>query len=89
MNNPPRKKSGGTRTPRSFDGMVLDIRSAAQLLGTSEKAVRARISRRVLPFRRLGGRIVFMKDDLTAFINHLPGIGVDEALANERKRREQ
>ena len=69
--------------------MVMDIRSVAQLLGTSEKVVRARISRRVLPFRRLGGRIVFMKDDLTAFINHLPGIGVDEALANERKRREQ
>jgi len=61
---------------------VLDVVSAALLLGATEKAVRQRIARRLLPFRRLGGRIVFLRAELETFLSDLPGVTVDEAREN-------
>jgi excisionase family DNA binding protein len=61
---------------------LLDVASAARLLGVSEKSIRARISRRCLPFRRLGGRVVFRRAELLDFIQKLEGCALDEALAN-------
>lgn len=65
---------------------VLDVVEAANLLGTTPKAVRQRVARRTLPFRKLGGRIIFLKEQLEEFVRDLPGCSVEEAQANMMAR---
>lgn len=71
---------------RPFNGALLDVAAVAVLLGCSEKTVRARVSRHLLPFRRLGSRIVFRRDELQQFLDALPGVSVEEAQANVAMR---
>lgn len=47
---PPRERAGQGVGPRRFDGELLDVRGAAAMLGTSEKLVRSRVERRLIPF---------------------------------------
>jgi hypothetical protein len=75
-----------TPGPRRFDGQLLDIASASELLGCLEKTLRARISRRLVPFRRFGTRIVFLRTELLAFCEQLDGCRPDEARENARVR---
>ena len=84
---PPRKRAGQAGTPRRFDGQLLDVASAAKYLGTSEKCIRSRVSRRLLPYKRMGGRVLFVRVELDAYLSALGGCGVDEAVENERVRR--
>jgi hypothetical protein len=77
----------GTRR-RRFSGELLDVAGAAVLLGVTEKAIRARVARRLLPFKEFGGRIVFIKADLLNFLQQLAGCDVDEALKNVAQRAE-
>ena len=67
---------------RAINGELLDIARASQLLGCSQKALRARVSRRIVPFRKFGGRIVFRRTELEQFIECLPGVTVAQAKAN-------
>ena len=82
MSTPPRKQSGQGKGPRRIDGACLDVRSASAFYGGTEKQVRGMIARRVIPFRRLGGRIIFLKVELEQWIVALPGCTPDEAKKN-------
>ncbi len=84
---PPKKQRGQCSGPRRINGLVLDMSSAAQFTGWTEKTMRARVGRGRVPYRRDGGRIIFLRDELETFLRRLPGVGVDEALKNERARR--
>jgi hypothetical protein len=88
MISPPRKRAGQGVGPRQFKGELLDVRSVAVLLGVTEKLIRSRVERRLIPFRRLGGRVVFLRDELSEFQQRLPGCGLDEALKNLKDRAE-
>lgn len=83
---PPPKRPGRCVGPRGFTGEVLDVAAAASLLGTTEKTIRARVARRTIPFRRWGGRVVFLRRELLAFLQGLEGVDVREALASEQAR---
>jgi hypothetical protein len=87
MRNPPRKQSGQKTGARRFSGQMLDVRGAASLFGTSEKTIRSRAASHLIPFRRFGGRLIFLRNELELFLESLPGIGVDEARANGEARR--
>lgn len=65
---------------------MMDVATAAHFLGTTPKAVRAKVDRRLIPFRRCAGRIVFIRKELEEFLNALYGCPLDEALANVRER---
>lgn len=65
---------------------VLDVVEAASLLGTTPKAVRQRVARRTLPFRKFGGRIIFLKEQLEELVRDSPGCSVEEAQANMMAR---
>jgi len=67
--------------------LALDVRHAAALLGLSEKATRARVARRLIPFRKLGGRVVFLRIELEAWLSSLPGCTATEARANVEQRQ--
>jgi excisionase family DNA binding protein len=59
--------------------LLLDVRNAALLIGCSEKSIRARISRKILPHRKLGKRVLFVREELEQFIRDLPGVTIEEA----------
>ena len=71
---------------RSFSGDLLDVATAAALLGTTPKGIRARIARRTIPFKRLGGRLVLLRHELENFVETLDGCSVSEARANLESR---
>lgn len=61
---------------------LLYISDAASYFNCSQKAIRRRVERKILPYRRLGGRICFLRSELQAFIENLPGTSLAEAQAN-------
>ncbi len=71
---------------RSLDGELLDVAHAAKFFGTTEKAIRSRVARRLVPHRRWGGRVVFLRDELIEFRARLAGVNVEQALANVAAR---
>ena len=64
------------------DNRVLYVDGAAQLLGQTSKAIRARVARRTVPFRKFQGRVIFLRDELEALVRALPGCSLEEATAN-------
>jgi hypothetical protein len=85
--NPPRKRAGVATGPRRLDGAVLDVATMARELGDSEKGIRAKVARGLLPYRRLGVRVIFVRAEVQDFLRQLPGVSVNEALANVVARR--
>jgi len=56
---------------------VLDVNDAAAYLKRSRRAIYTAVSRKRLPVRRWGRRLVFLRCDLEAFLRALP-TGRDE-----------
>jgi hypothetical protein len=88
---PPRRQKGQGCGPRKISGQWLDIRAAAEYIGVTEKLVRTRCARGLLPYRRWGrgtrkgrGRIIFSAAELEQFRLSLPGISVADVLRNLR-----
>jgi Helix-turn-helix domain len=83
MRHYPFKRASKPRGPvQQAVGRMLNVQQAAELLGTSERWVRRRTSRGLLPYRKLCGRIFFLRAELEAFVNDLPGITLSEAKEN-------
>ncbi len=87
---PPRKKAGQATGPRRINGLLMDVASVARKYGMSQKKVRADVARGLLPHRqsRVGGRILFLEDEIIDFYRRLPGVTMSEALANIAARTE-
>lgn len=60
--------------------LLLDVRQAAAFLGVGQNAVRHWVERRHVPFRRIGGRVFFVRAELLRFLETAPGVSLDEAL---------
>ncbi|MEO7862305.1 MAG: helix-turn-helix domain-containing protein, partial [Nitrospirales bacterium] len=75
------------RGPRRIDGAVLDICGGSIFLGWSEKKTRGMIDRKLIPFRRIGRRIVFIRAELDAWLTNLPGCTAEEVRQNARIRQ--
>ena len=56
---------------------------AANFIGRSPGAVRNLVARRQIPFRKVGGRLMFFQKELFEWVNTAPGVTVDEI----KKRR--
>lgn len=63
-------------------GRLLNVKEAATFLGTDPRWIRRRVDRRLLPYRKLCGRIFFLRSELEDFITSLPGISVEQAREN-------
>ena len=84
---PPTRKVGQGKGLRTFSGEILDITTVAnEFLGGSRKTVQARVARRMLPFRRYGGRILFVRKEIEEFFMKLPGCSPEEAIQNIEDR---
>ena len=87
MRRPPKKLLGQGLGARTINGAALDVRSAAAFVGDTEKGIRGKAARRLIPFRRLGGRIVFLRSELEMWLSGLDGCTLDEAKTNQEMRR--
>jgi excisionase family DNA binding protein len=91
---PSRRPAGRHRSAADAAGAVpardlrlLGVAEAAGMLGLTERAIRHRVARGVLPYRRLGARVLFVAAELEAFMSGLEGVTVAEALENIQARR--
>jgi hypothetical protein len=85
---PPRKQPGQARGPRRFEGEVLDVAANAAFLGTTCKTVWSLKARKLIPYRKLGGRVIFLRSEMIAWLGSLPGVTLNEALSNMGARNE-
>jgi excisionase family DNA binding protein len=74
------------RSRRTVNGVLLDVKSAAEFLGGSERWLRRLLERGVVPCKKLGRTIVFKRSELEAFIDDLPGISSRQARFNSQKK---
>lgn len=84
---PPRKRPGQGLGPRTVNGAMMDVRTATVFLGGTEKQLRGMVARRLIPWRRLGGRILFLRSELENWLLSLEGVTLDEARENLKMRR--
>ena len=64
---------------------LISIKEAAVLLGWSEKALYHRVARQQIPYRRIGSLIRFRPQELSDYLDRLPGVSVDEAVEMTKK----
>jgi hypothetical protein len=72
-----------------INGALLDVATASELLGCSERSLRARVRRKLVPYRKPDQRVVFRRVELEQFIEDLPGVSLEEARANSAARRQR
>jgi excisionase family DNA binding protein len=58
----------------------LTVEETARLAGSTPKAIRNRIARGQLPYRKLGRRVLIPEQDLIIFFEALPGRTAQEAV---------
>lgn len=51
---------------------ILTVKEVAEMLKLSEHTIRMKVYRSQLPARRLGGRIIFIREELERYIKNLP-----------------
>jgi excisionase family DNA binding protein len=54
--------------------MVLSVKDMAALLGCSEQAVYKQVYRQTLPYRKLGRKVIFLRQEVEAYLHELPGL---------------
>lgn len=73
-------------TPEGRYPEILNVASVAEFLGETDKAIYAKVARRCIPFRRWGGKLIFVRKEIEEFLTRLQGVDVPNALENELKR---
>ena len=54
--------------------MGLSVKDMASLLGCSEQAVYKQVYRPALPYRKFGREVIFLPQEVEAYLNGLPGL---------------
>jgi excisionase family DNA binding protein len=49
--------------------MVLSVKDMAALLGCSEQAVYKQVYRQTLPYRKLGWKVIFLRQEVEAYLH--------------------
>ena len=74
-------------TRRTVNGLLLGVPEASALIGNTERSLRALIAQGVIPYRKLGGRVVFRRVELEKWIETLEGVSPKDAEANRKARQ--
>ena len=72
--------------PRTVNGALLDMATAAAYLGGSERWLRRLAAKGKVPLKREGRNIYFKREWLDEFIDDLPGITPRQARFNARNK---
>ena len=63
---------------KTINGALRDVAGESAFTGYPERAIRAMVARRQIPFRKNGGRIVFVHREIEEWIDSLPGVSLSE-----------
>jgi excisionase family DNA binding protein len=53
---------------------MFSVNALAGLLGCSEQAVYKQVYRRALPYRKMGRKVIFLRQEVEAYLQGLPGL---------------
>jgi len=70
-------------------GQGMSVKQTAEWLGWTEKCLRGRISRHLIPHRKLGRNVILWRSEVEAWREQLPGCSVEQAIENLRNRNGQ
>jgi hypothetical protein len=62
-----------------------NIKKTSEYLDRSPGAVRNLVLRRKIPFRKVGGRLMFIEDEIQTWATNSPGVTLDECLKGEAR----
>lgn len=65
---------------------ILSVEKVASMIDRSPGAIRNLVLRRKIPYRKAGGRLVFLRDEVERWIVESPGMTIDE-VTNARADR--
>ena len=90
---PPKRKKreegeGEPKQYRTIDGYLLDVRSCSAFCGWSEKKTWGMLKRRLIPFRKMGGRVIFLRAEIEAWLLTFDGCTLEEAAKNHEARHD-
>ncbi len=83
LGSSPEKVSRNTR----YDGLAMSIDAAAEFIGCTPRALRSMAERQIVPFRRRGFRLLFLRSELEQWLDKLPGVSLNQAIKNRQQRR--
>ena len=63
----------------------LDTKEAGELVRKSPAAIRNLVMRREIPFRKVSGRLVFIREELEEWVRMSPGMSLDELKSCNQK----
>jgi predicted DNA-binding transcriptional regulator AlpA len=63
-----------------MDKKYLNVNQCAEVLGRSESALRNLCSRRKIPHRKAGGRLIFIAHEIECWIERGEGVTLDELI---------
>ena len=64
---------------------ILNAKQVAEFLGRSPAAVRNLVLRRCIPYRKLAGRLVFLKNEIDEWIRNAPGLSINDLKNHDRE----
>ena len=67
----------------NLNNKYLSTEQCAELIGRTPGAVRNLVLRNIIPFRKPAGRLMFIREEIEAWIENAPGLRLDEF---ERKK---
>lgn len=75
------------RTRRTVNGALMDLKSAAEFLGGSERWLRRLLETGSVPHRKLNRNIYFLRSELEAFVEDLEGVTLRQARYNAKRKK--
>ncbi len=67
-------------------GAALSVKEVAARIRRTERAVRHMVARRTIPFRKVGGKLLFFEDEIARWLAEAPGVSAEEAVRNLQVR---
>jgi hypothetical protein len=58
----------------------LNTHECGEMLGRTDNAIRRLVMRGIIPYRKIGGKLVFLENELLEFIENSPGKKAEEIL---------
>lgn len=57
---------------------ILNTAEVGELIGRSPAAIRNLVLRRAIPYRKVAGRLVFLRDEIKIWIEGAPGVRLED-----------
>lgn len=67
-----------------MDPNIFDTKICADFLGRSPGAIRNLVLRKKIPFRKCGGRLIFLRSEIEKWVENSPGVKLEEIINDEK-----